>query len=52
MLTHDGGNIPWPSSIPIDTLIAATALEFDLALITTDTDSQRVPNLRVVLLER
>jgi predicted nucleic acid-binding protein len=36
----------------IDTLIAATALERDLTLITTDTDFQRVPDLRIMLLAR
>jgi predicted nucleic acid-binding protein len=36
----------------VDTLIAATALERDLTVVTTDTDFQRVPNLRVMLLPR
>lgn len=36
----------------IDTLVAATALERDLTVITTDTDFERVPNLRVMLLAR
>ncbi|MDQ4100024.1 MAG: type II toxin-antitoxin system VapC family toxin [Chloroflexota bacterium] len=36
----------------IDTLIAATALEYDLRLVTTDTDFQRVPGLDLVLLPR
>jgi predicted nucleic acid-binding protein len=36
----------------IDTLIAATALEFDLTLITTDTDFERVPGLKFLLLPR
>jgi predicted nucleic acid-binding protein len=36
----------------IDTLIAATALERNLTLVTIDTDFQRVPNLRVMLLSR
>lgn len=34
----------------IDTLIAATALEHDLTLVTTDTDFRRVPQLNVMLL--
>jgi predicted nucleic acid-binding protein len=34
----------------IDTLIAATALERDLTLVTTDRDSLRIPDLRVLLL--
>jgi predicted nucleic acid-binding protein len=34
----------------IDTLIAATALERNLAVVTIDTDFQRVPNLQVILL--
>lgn len=34
----------------IDTLIAATALENDLTIVTTDPDFQRVPNLKTVLL--
>jgi predicted nucleic acid-binding protein len=34
----------------IDTLIAATALERNLIVVTIDTDFQRVPNLKVVLL--
>ncbi|HZA22902.1 MAG TPA: type II toxin-antitoxin system VapC family toxin [Dehalococcoidia bacterium] len=36
----------------IDTLIAATALEHNLTMVTIDTDFQRVPNLRVILLSR
>jgi predicted nucleic acid-binding protein len=36
----------------IDTLIAATALERDLTVVTIDTDFQRVPHLRVILLSR
>lgn len=36
----------------IDTLIAATALEYDLRLVTTDTGFQRVPDLDVMLLPR
>ena len=36
----------------IDTLIAATALEHDLTVVTTDPDFQRVPGLRVILLTR
>jgi predicted nucleic acid-binding protein len=36
----------------IDTLIAATALERDLTLVTTDTDYQRVPSLKLMLLPR
>jgi predicted nucleic acid-binding protein len=36
----------------IDTLIAATALERNLTVVTIDTDFQRVPNLRVLLLSR
>jgi predicted nucleic acid-binding protein len=34
----------------IDTLIAATALEHDLTVITTDGDFMRVPGLKVLLL--
>jgi len=34
----------------IDTLIAATALERNLTMVTIDTDFQRVPNLKVILL--
>jgi predicted nucleic acid-binding protein len=34
----------------IDTLIAATALEHDLTVVTSDPDFQRVPNLKVMLL--
>ena len=34
----------------IDTLIAATALERNLTVVAIDTDFQRVPNLKVVLL--
>jgi len=36
----------------IDTLIAATALEHDLTVVTLDPDFQRVPDLRVMLLAR
>lgn len=36
----------------IDTLIAATALEYDLTLVTTDTDFARVANMRLLVLER
>lgn len=36
----------------IDTLIAATALERDLMVVTIDSDYQRVPGLRVMLLAR
>jgi len=36
----------------IDTLIAATALTYDLELVTTDGDFLRVPDLRVLLLDR
>ena len=36
----------------MDTLIAATALERNLTLVTNDTDFQRVPNLQVLLLPR
>ncbi len=36
----------------IDTLIAATALEYDLEVVTTDGDFTRVPSLRVLLLDR
>lgn len=36
----------------IDSLIAATALERDLVLITTDTDFRRVPGLKLRLLPR
>jgi predicted nucleic acid-binding protein len=36
----------------IDTLVAATALERDLTLVTTDTDFQRVPDLKVTVLPR
>ena len=32
--------------------IVATALEHDLTLVTTDTDSQRVPDLKLMLLPR
>lgn len=34
----------------LDTLIAATALALDLTLVTTDTDFQRVPDLKLNLL--
>jgi tRNA(fMet)-specific endonuclease VapC len=36
----------------IDTIIAATALEYDLTLVTTDTDFTRVPGLKLLLLDR
>jgi len=36
----------------IDTLIAATALEHDLTLVTTDTDFTRLTGLRPLLLDR
>ena len=36
----------------IDTVIAATALTYNLELITTDRDFLRVPGLRVLLLDR
>lgn len=36
----------------IDTLIAATALEHDLTLVTTDSDFERVPSLQVLFLPR
>jgi predicted nucleic acid-binding protein len=36
----------------IDTFIAATALERDLTVVTTDSDFERVPGLRVMLLKR
>ena len=36
----------------IDTIIAATALTRDLTLITTDGDFARVPNLKLMLLDR
>jgi predicted nucleic acid-binding protein len=36
----------------IDTLIAATALERNLTLITTDGDFERVPDLKLILLQR
>ena len=36
----------------VDTLIAATALERNLTMVTTDTDYQRVPGLQVLLLTR
>ncbi len=32
----------------IDTLIAATALEYNLTVVTTDSDFSRVPNLNVL----
>ena len=34
----------------VDTLIAATALERNLTVVTIDADFQRVPNLKVILL--
>jgi predicted nucleic acid-binding protein len=36
----------------IDTLIAATAVERNLTLVTTDGDFERVPNLKILRLER
>ncbi len=36
----------------VDTLIAATALERHLTVMTTDTDFERVPELRVMLVPR
>jgi predicted nucleic acid-binding protein len=36
----------------VDTLIAATALEHDLTVVTTDEDFQRVPGIKVLLLDR
>jgi predicted nucleic acid-binding protein len=36
----------------VDTLIAATALEYDLAVVTVDRDFVRVPQLRVKILAR
>lgn len=36
----------------IDTLIAATAIERDLTLITTDSDFERVPDLKLLRLPR
>jgi len=36
----------------VDTLIAATAIERNLTLVTIDPDFQRVPNLKVMLLSR
>lgn len=36
----------------IDTLIAATALERNLTVVTTDADFERVPGLKVIRLER
>ena len=36
----------------MDTLIAATDLERNLTVVTLDTDFQRVPDLRVILLSR
>jgi predicted nucleic acid-binding protein len=36
----------------IDTLIAATALVYDLTLVTTDNDFTRVPQLHVMFLPR
>lgn len=35
-----------------DTLIAATALEYDLTIVTRDPDFQRVPGLKIALLTR
>jgi predicted nucleic acid-binding protein len=36
----------------VDTLIAATALERGLTVVTADADYTRVPNLSVMLLDR
>jgi len=36
----------------IDTLVAATAINRNLTLVTTDSDFQRVPNLQVMLIPR
>jgi len=36
----------------IDTLIAATAIEYHLTLVTVDSDFQRMPGLAVMLLPR
>lgn len=36
----------------VDTVIAATAIEYDATLITCDSDFLRVPKLRLLLLER
>ena len=36
----------------VDTLIAATALEYDLTVVTVDRDFTRVPQLRVQILSR
>jgi predicted nucleic acid-binding protein len=36
----------------IDTLIAATALEYDLTLVTTDSDFTRVSGINLLLLDR
>ena len=36
----------------IDTIIAATAIERDLTLVTTDGDFRRVPDLKLTLLDR
>jgi predicted nucleic acid-binding protein len=36
----------------VDTLIAAIALERDLTLVTADTDFQRVPNVKLQLIDR
>lgn len=36
----------------IDTLIAATALEYDLTVVTADLDFQRVPDLKVMIVPR
>jgi predicted nucleic acid-binding protein len=36
----------------VDTLIAATALERDLTLVTTDSDYEKVPDLKLMLIPR
>jgi predicted nucleic acid-binding protein len=33
----------------VDTLVAATALQRDLTLVTTDSDSERVPELKTMV---
>jgi predicted nucleic acid-binding protein len=38
--------------IDIDTIVAATAIEHDLTLVTVDRDFLRVPGLRLLLLDR
>jgi predicted nucleic acid-binding protein len=36
----------------VDTLIAASALEYDLTLVTADLDFQRVPGLKLIIIPR